>query len=538
MTDIFISYARGTADQAHRVAEALRALGYGVWRDDELPAHRAYAEVIEERLAAAKVVVVIWSAEAVKSQWVFSEANRAREGAKLVQLSLDATRLPMPFDTLQCADMAGWDGDTNAPGWRKVVASVGDLIGAVPTPAVEATALALPSKPSIAVMPFANLSGDPEQAYFADGMLVEIVESLSRCRSIFVIASGSSLSFKGKGVNAQEAARQLGVRYILEGSVRKAGNRVRIGVQLIDAVESLPIWTERFEDTLEDVFDLQDKVALAVAGKIEPTVEAAEIRRASVRPTESLGSYDLYLRALPRLRTFVQDKVLEALDLLNRAIALDPDFGPALGLAAHCQRAIYTRAWSDDPQGARRRALELAQRALKVAGDDAKVLARVANVLAYLGEDPEAAVALADRAIALDPGSSLAWHLSGVVQLRIGRLDLAIDHTERAMRLDPMSPERPLEIGFIGEARFQQGRFSEAIGLLREADRHMDTPYSLAILAACLGQLGQIREAQAALARYRALTSQPIAEMAGAYMRIPAHLKLFLDGIALAEGKA
>ena len=536
MTDIFISYARGTADQAHRVAEALRGLGYGVWRDDELPAHRAYAEVIEERLKAAKAVVVIWSAEAAKSEWVRSEADRARGDHKLVQLRVDGAQLPMPFDQIQCADLAGWSGDTHAPGWRKVVASLGELMGAIPPPAVEAPTLALPSKPSIAVMPFANLSGDPEQEYFADGMVVEIVESLSRCRSIFVIASGSSLSFKGKGVNAQEAARQLGVRYILEGSVRKAGNRVRIGVQLIDAAESLPIWTERFEDTLEDVFDLQDKVALAVAGKIEPTVEAAEIRRASVRPTESLGSYDLYLRALPRLRTFVQDKVLEALDLLNRAIALDPDFGPALGLAAHCQRAIYTRAWSDDPQGARRRALELAQRALKVAGDDAKVLARVANVLAYLGEDPEAAVALADRAIALDPGSSLAWHLSGVVQLRIGRLDLAIDHTERAMRLDPMSPERPLEIGFIGEARFQQGRFSDAIGPLREADRHMDTPYSLAVLAACLGQLGQIREAQAALARYCILTSQPIAEMAGAYMRDPAHLKLFLDGIALAEG--
>ena len=181
MTDIFISYARSTADQAHRVAEALRALGYGVWRDDELPAHRAYAEVIEERLKAAKAVVVIWSDEAVKSEWVQSEADRARTDRKLVQLNLDGAALPMPFDRIQCADLSGWTGDADAPGWRKVVASLGDLMGVPSAPAVEAPALTLPSKPSIAVMPFANLSGDPEQEYFVDGMLVEIVEALSRC---------------------------------------------------------------------------------------------------------------------------------------------------------------------------------------------------------------------------------------------------------------------------------------------------------------------------------------------------------------------
>ena len=288
-------------------------------------------------------MVVIWSAEAVKSEWVQSEADRARADRKLVQLSLDGAALPMPFDRIQCADLSGWTGDPDAPGWRKVVASLGDLMGAPSAPAVEAPALALPSKPSIAVMPFANLSADPEQEYFADGMLVEIVEALSRCRSIFVIASGSSLSFKGKGVGAQDAARALGVRYILEGNVRRAGNRVRIGVQLIDAVENLPIWTQRFEDTLEDIFDLQDKVALAVAGKIEPTLEAAEIRRASVRPTESLGSYDLYLRALPLHHTYSKEGSLEALTLLNQAIALDPVFGRALAQVAASLRNLVGR---------------------------------------------------------------------------------------------------------------------------------------------------------------------------------------------------
>lgn len=229
MADIFISYARSTEPQAKQIAEALRDLGYGVWRDDELPAHRAYNEVIEERLKAAGAVVVIWSADAVKSQWVRSEADRAREDGKLVQLTLDGARLPMPFDQIQCADLSGWNGDTAAAGWRKVVAGIGDLlVDAKNEPAILTPPL--PTKPSIAVLPFANLSGDPEQEYFADGMVVEIVASLSRVRSIFVIASGSGLSFKGKGLSPQEAARRLGVRYVLEGSVRKAGNRVRITV--------------------------------------------------------------------------------------------------------------------------------------------------------------------------------------------------------------------------------------------------------------------------------------------------------------------
>src|SRR5579862_3762065 len=316
MSDIFISYARSTETQARQVAEALRGLGYNIWRDDELPAHRAYTEVIEERLRAAKAVVVIWSAEAVKSQWVRAEADIAREAGTLVQLRVDGSTPPLPFNQIQCADLAGWTGDANAPGWRKVVASIGDLVG-VAAPSAEAPPP--PSKPSIAVMPFANLSGDPEQDYFADGMVVEIVEALSRIRSIFVIASGSSLSFKGKGVAAQDAARQLGVRYVVEGSMRKAGGRVRIGVQLIDAADGAQIWTHRFEDTLEDVFALQDSVALAVAGKIEPTVQQAEIRRASARPTDNLSSYDLYLRALPLQRSFVRANILEALDLASRA---------------------------------------------------------------------------------------------------------------------------------------------------------------------------------------------------------------------------
>jgi adenylate cyclase len=539
MSDVFVSYARSTAKQAQAVAEALRGLGYSVWIDDDLPAHRTYSRVIEEQMTAAKAAVVIWSADAVQSEWVMSEANRAREDRKLVQVTTDKARLPMPFDTIQCADLAGWSGDADTPGWRKVVASIADLVGgsAIAAAQVATAPLPLPTKPSIAVMPFANVSGDPEQEYFADGMVLEIVEALSRIRSIFVIASGSSLSFKGKGVAVQDAARQLGVRYVLEGSVRKAGGRVRIGVQLIDAADGAQIWTHRFEDTLEDVFALQDSVALAVAGKIEPTVQQAEIRRASARPTDNLSSYDLYLRALPLQHAFVRADMLEALDLASRAITLDPHFGPALALAAACHRFVVLYEWSDDLEGHRRLGVELAHRALKAAGDDAAVLASVAASVEFFEGDHEAAVALLERALTLNPGCASAWLLSGIVRVRAGETD-AIENLRTALRLDPMGPMQPHTIGFIGWALFQQGRFSEAVPLLKEHAQHVGAPTPQAFLAAAYGHLGQAGEAQAALARYRALSPQPLDAFAANWFHDPAQRKLFLDGIALAEGKS
>jgi adenylate cyclase len=363
-------------------------------------------------------------------------------------------------------------------------------------------------------MPFANLSGDPEQDYFADGMVVEIVEALSRIRSIFVIASGSSLSLKGKGVGVQEAARQLGVRYVLEGSVRKAGGRVRIGVQLIDSADGAQIWTHRFEDTLEDVFALQDSVALAVAGKIEPTVLQAEIRRASARPTDNLSSYDLYLRAIPLRRTFVRADMLEALDLASRAITLDPDFGPALALASTCHRLIIVNRWSDDLDDHRRLGLELAHRALKAAGDDAAVLAGVAASLDMLEDDHGAAVALLERALTLNPGCATAWLFSGIVRLRAGETDAAIENLRTALRLDPLGPGQPATTGFIGRALFQQGRFREAVPLMKEQLQHVDAPMPQAFLAAAYGHLGQAGEAQAALARYRAISPQTLDALA------------------------
>ncbi|HXQ47457.1 MAG TPA: TIR domain-containing protein [Caulobacteraceae bacterium] len=542
MSDVFISYARSTAKQAQAVAEALRGLGYSVWIDDDLPAHRTYSRVIEEQMAAAKAAVVIWSADAVQSEWVMSEANRAREDRKLVQVTTDKTRLPMPFDTIQCADLAGWTGDLDAPGWKKAAASIAELVGGVsaqPTPAApSATPLPLPSKPSIAVLPFANLSGDPEQDYFADGMVAEITMALSRVRSIFVIASGSTLTFKGRAVGPQEAARELGVRFVLEGSVRKAGNRVRIAVQLIDAADGAQLWADRFEDTLEDIFALQDKVALGVTAKIEPTVQAAEMRRAFARPTENMTSYDLYLRALPLYFTFGERGMFEALELLQRAVALDPDHALALSLAAGCHYMIVRYGWSDDPQTHQRQAIEMTHRSLRLAADDANVLIRAALIASDLERDPASAFALAERAIAICPGSASVWGVRGGLWVRAGETDRAIEDLEMSMRLDPMGPARVSQISVMSLARFQQRRFGDAAAHSREMIQHNDAPGAYACLAACYGHLGQIEAARGALHRFRELSRQPIEVFARSVFHAPEHVKLFLDGIALAEGRS
>jgi TolB-like protein/Tfp pilus assembly protein PilF len=539
MTDIFISYARSTQSEAHQIAEALRSLGYGVWRDDELPAHRAYAEVIEERLKAAKAVVVIWSAEAVKSQWVQSEADRAREDNKLVQLSVDATRPPMPFDRTQCADLTGWTGDPAAPGWRKVVASIAELVGGTggaAAPLAE-TPLPLPSKPSIAVMPFANLSGDPEQEYFADGMMVEITNALSRIKSIFVIASGSALTFKGAAANPQSVSRRLGVRFLLEGSVRKAGGRVRIAVQLIDAIDAVQVWASQFEDALDDVFALQDRVALEVAGQIEPTVRQAEIRRASKGPTENMGCYDLYLRALPALSSAERVELLAARDLLDRAIALDPDYGVALSSAAFCRFMIVNLGWSDDEAGDRRRSVELAHAAMRAAGDNGEVLTQVIGIVAFLEFDFNAALRLADRALELNPGSPEAWAASGVFRLDP---EIAIQHLERSMRLDPIGPNRIAQLLGMGRAHFFAGRFLEAVSYLRELTRQAESnPGAFFMLAAACGQLGDTDAAREALDRFKSLTPLSPAQFTQLWTSgiPPKFVKLYLDGIALAEGR-
>jgi adenylate cyclase len=545
MSEIFISYARSTEAQAEKIADALRALGYGVWRDDELPAHRAYSEVIEERLKAAKAVVVMWSAEAVKSHWVRAEADAAREAGTLVQVKLDDTHPPMPFNQIQCANLAGWDGDTGAPGWRKIAESVAELVGATsmaagfPLPEPSAAA-PLPPKPSIAVMPFANLSGDAEQEYFADGMVEEIAAALSRARSLFVLGPSSSLSLKGKRISPADAGRVLGVRYLLEGSVRKAGGRVRITVKLIEAAAGDQVWADRFEGPDKDIFELQDRVAASVAGFIEPNLMMAEIARVGRRPTDNPTAYDLYLRAISLAISFEPADMLKARDYLDAAIELDPNYGNALGMAA----MIYPQTIGGlTPPEERRRLAEqslgFGRRALEAAPNDAYVLACVADGLTVLEGDQAVIRGLIDRALVLNPSSWLAWLKSGGYYVAAGEIELGIEHLETSVRLDPLSPFHPRTMTLIAAGRFGQGRIAEAAAILAEAE-HMLPNFTLtrALLAACHGHLGNARAAERELAALDKVGADVLAVGRWAFSRPGEPRRLFEEGVALARDLA
>jgi adenylate cyclase len=536
MSDVFISYARSTAPQARGIAEALRSLGYDVWRDDELPVHRAYSEVIEERLSAAKAVVVVWSAEAARSQWVQSEADRARAGGKLVQLTIDGAPLPMPFDRIECADMTGWAGDLDTPSWRKVTTSVAELVGETRSGSVPLVLPSLPSKASIAVVPFANLSNDPEQDYFVEGVVEEIVASLARFKSIFVVAAAPGLVAKGKVLSPQDAARQLGVRYLLEGSVRKAAGRVRIAVHLIDAADGERLWSDRLDDTMDDIFALQDRVAARVAGVIPTTVEDLDILNLSKRPNQDATSYDLYLRSLPLFSVFRKSEMLSAVALLDQAIAIDPDYALALSQSAVCHRQIIEHGWTDDAERDRRRGLDFAERALSLAPHDAKVLGQVAIALPGLDGNLARALPLIHGALKITPDSSFVWLISGCLALRNGDPDLAGEHLETSMRLDPISRMNGLARMYLASVRFQQGRFEEALALFRTTTLRL--PISYAVLAATQGHLGNRRDAQDALSRFGDLAAGTIDDLARIWFPQPEHRKLFLDGLALAEADA
>ena len=514
MSQIFISYARSTKDQAQLLAKMLRAEGCDVWLDDALPAHRAYADVIEERLRGAKAVVVIWSSDAVKSQWVRAEADFARNAGTLVQLSIDGAIPPLPFNQIHCAQLSGWDGDRDSSGWRNILGSVRDLIADVHE--APWTAPAIPDKPSIAVLPFANLSSDPDQEYFVEGMVDEIVMALTRIRTLFVISSESSLALRGKEWDERQAAARMGVRYVLNGSVRKSGSRVRISVRLVDTSHDAQIWSERFEDDLEDVFELQDRIAIKVAGVIEPSIHEAEVRRVARQPVENLGCYDLYLRAVPLRAACRKADVVRAIKLLDRALALDSDFAPALAQAAGCHSQMYANGWGEDREWHKRQGLNLAERAVTAGPDDASVLAQAANALVDLEHGLARATALADRATAINPGCARAWFISGFVRNFAGYggdTDAALERLQTASRLDPISPLNDIIQVHIGMARIIQGDFQEALRILRT------TTYRTArvhlALATLYGHMDMPQDSQRELALFEAASPLAFEDAAG-----------------------
>ena len=333
----------------------------------------------------------------------------------------------------------------------------------------------------------------------------------------------------------KQVGRELGVRYVLEGSVRKAGGRVRITAQLIDALSATHLWTDRFDGSLEDVFDLQDRVASSVAGVIEPALQAAETARSAARPTNDLNAYDLYLRAYAMNLSSAR-QIPEALGLAEQAIARDPRYGPALAWAAHCCLRLVDDGRSDNPAADRLKAADFARRALEVAGEDPGILANTAFVLAYFGEDIGAMMALVDRALALNPNYARGWHVSGLLKLLAGQPDIAIDHVDTALRLSPRA-RVGTSLGVIGLAHLVSRRFDKAVPkLLLAIQEDPSFPHPYRVLAACYAHMGRLDEAREVVTQLRAITPSVMHD--ASYLRNDEQRELWLSGLRLAMGEA
>ena len=451
MVDVFVSYARPDEPQAAQVADALRARGYHVWRDDELPAHRAYAEVIQERLNESGAVVVLWSAEAARSHWVRAEADAARSGGALVQASLDGTVPPIPFNQVQCADLQGWNGDADSRGWRKLEASVRALAGA--PPAAEPSGRPGRSRElCICVLPFQNMSGDAEQEYFSDGISEDITTDLSKISALGVVARNTAFTFKGKSIDICELATKLGVSHVLEGSVRKAGQRVRINAQLIDGSSGDHLWAERYDRDLENIFEIQDEISKAIVAALKLKLLPEEKKAIEARGTTNVEAYKFYLLARQYWTTGNHGDMRReerVMRICSRAVQIDPRYGHAWAMLAFAQ----------------------------------------SNLRYNFGCEIDDGFAAAHTALAIDPGIAEAYCPMARRLEESGRIDEAKTQIDTALKLAPDSWEVNKEAGRLAKHRRD---FEAAVGYYEKAVELMESDFhSWALLVTCYQALGR-----------------------------------------------
>jgi adenylate cyclase len=437
MSDVFVSYARPDEPIAERVAEGLRAEGHRVWRDDELPAHRAYAEVIEERLKSAKAVVVLWSAESAKSQWVRAEADTARAAGTLVQVTVDGTIPALPFNQLQCADLSGWNGEADSPGWNKLKASVGALAPMEAGKESKAPGRRSARQVSVCVLPFANMSGDCEQEYFSDGISEDITTDLSKVSALGVVARNTAFTFKGQSVNIGEVARKLGVSHVLEGSVRKVGGRVRITAQLVDGETGDHVWADRYDRDLDDIFAIQDEISKAIVTALKLKLLPEEKKAIEQRGTTNAEAYRLYLMARNYWATGNHGDMRReqrVMRICGRAVELDP---------------YYAQAWA---------LLAVAQ----------------SNLRYGFGQPVDDGFAAAHTALAINPGIAEA-HCAMARRLEEqNRQDDAVSQIEVALRIDPDSWEVNKEAARL---RMRRREIREATRLYEKAVEVMESDF-------------------------------------------------------------
>lgn len=410
------------------------------------------------------------------------------------------------------------------------------LSGAESATSVQASASApaLPAKPSIAVLPFVNLTGDQEQDYLADGVVEDIIAALSQHRWLFVVARNSSFAYKARMVDMKQVGRELGVRYVLEGSWRKAKNRVRITGQLIDATTGAHHWAGRFEGVLGDIFELQDQITESVVGVIAPQLERAEIERARHKPTESLDAYDYYLRGMAKLHHGTRETIDQALPLFHKAIEFDPDFASAYAMAAWCHCWRKVNGWMTDRPREMAEGVRLARRAVELDKGDAVALTRSGHALCHLAGELQGGIVLLDKALVLNPNLAAAWFLGAFLRLWHGETDAAIEHFTHAMRLSPLDPELYRMQAGMAAAHLFVGRFDTASSWAEKAFRDLPSfLMAVAILAASHALAGRMAEAQRAMEHLRQLDSTLRLSNIADWLPIhrPENLAALVDGL-------
>jgi TolB-like protein len=515
---VFLSYASQDAEAARRICDVLRAAGIEVWFDQsELRGGDAWDQEIRRQIRDCALFVPIISSNTqarlegyFRREWKLAAArthDMADEKPFLVPVVIDETTdqgasVPELFRAVQWTRLPS--GET-PPAFAERIARLcaPDLPGnlklrpaSISPPSLPPV---LPDKPSIAVLPFRDLTGGAGGDFFADGMVDEITTALSRFSSLFVIANSSTLAYRGEARNLRQIARDLGVRYLLEGDVRQAGEQVRISVKLTDAVDNLPFWNQRFDGIKEDVFALQEKVANMIAAQIEPHIEAAETRRISAHPAADPKAYELYLRALHAFRRFGEASNSEALGMLEQALALDPTLGPALELASQAHTFRCINGWTDDVEATRRLGQEFARRALHHGPGDPRVLIAAAMAAVFLSNDLDMAATLVEQALVINPNSSTHLMLRGWIKLLRGDAAPALEEMEAALRLNPQLGLGSFALLTLGYCHLGLKRFAEAIKLFREAaHRRQESEILKFGVAVTLAHLGQMAEAKRA----------------------------------------
>ena len=537
MADVFLSYTRDDQPIARHFAEGFERAGLTVWWDQALNAGEAFDQITERALDQAKAIVVLWSKKAVESRWVRAEATQAQAAGKLVPAMIEACRRPIMFELTQTAELSHWRGDPDDPAWQSFLAGVRKFVGTGPATPPSATSTSgdeMFKRPAVAVLPFANMSGEAEQEYFVDGITQDIVSALSYWRWFPVIARNSTLAFKNHAADATEIGRKLGAKYLLDGSVRKAGGRVRITAQLIDATNGHQLWSQRYDRDLTDIFEIQDEITSSIVASLEPELQRAEQQRALRKRPQDLGAWDYCHRALAHQWKYTPADYEEAIRLARQAIELEPTFSYARSMLAICLYERTMAGWSADPAASFKECFESASAA--VALDDGDWIGHFMKGMGYLWTQRAYDLGIEEnrRAVKMNPSAPGAYHgLACILSFR-GDWAEAVEPLHKLLRLDPQYRFTGSALADIALAKLMLREFDEARDFGQrgiQAQPWFVRTYQR--LASCLGHMGHEAEARDVVERL--LHRQPgfsLSYVDATYpFRKPADREFFLEGL-------